>query len=194
LDLTSQRSYYYVVLVILAVVLVVLARLRRSPFGRRTLAVRDNPESAAPYAVSPRRVQLQAFALAGALAGLGGALLAGAVQNVPFGERFFLVEDSLSLIGIVVIGGLGSVVGPVLGALWVIGVPAFAPSNALVALLSSSLGLLVLLLYFPRGLVQLPYALRDALIAYAEKRYPAAEQTSRVQVSQVAHRTVTIDR
>ena len=53
------------------------------------------------------------------------------------------------------IGGLGSAAGAVLGALWVIGLPAFFPDNDLVPLLTSSIGLLVLLLYFPGGLVQI---------------------------------------
>ncbi len=66
--------------------------------------------------------------------------------------RFFTVGDSLLLVSIVVIGGLGSVVGPIIGAMWVIGLPAFFPGNDLVPLLSSSIGLLVLLLYFPGGL------------------------------------------
>ena len=63
-----------------------------------------------------------------------------------------------------VIGGLGSVAGPVLGALWVIGLPAFFPDNDLVPLLTSSIGLLVLLLYFPGGLVQIGYAPAPAIV------------------------------
>ena len=70
---------------------------------------------------------------------------------------------------IVVIGGLGSVVGPILGALWVIGLPAFFPGNDLVPLLTSSVGLLVLLLYFPGGLVQIAYSARDALLDLVER-------------------------
>ena len=76
---------------------------------------------------------------------------------MPLSERFFGVEDSLLLVAIVVIGGLGSIAGPILGALWVIGLPAFFPGNDLVPLLTSSVGLLVLLLYFPGGFVQIGY-------------------------------------
>ena len=70
----------------------------------------------------------------------------------------------------VVIGGLGSVAGPILGALWVIGLPAFFPGNDLVPLLTSSIGLLVLLLYFPGGLIQIGYAARDGLLGLVERR------------------------
>ncbi|MBV8464149.1 MAG: ABC transporter permease, partial [Acidimicrobiales bacterium] len=172
LHLASERSYYYVVLVILAVVLWVVARLRRSGVGRSMIAVRDNPDSASAFTISPTRTKLQAFALAGGLAGLGGAVLAGAVQSIPYTERYFLVNDSLVLVAIVVIGGLGSTAGPVLGAAWVIGLPAFAPHSQIVDLLVSGVGLLVLLLYFPTGLVGIAYRLREAVIDFAERRSP----------------------
>ncbi|MDT3439179.1 branched-chain amino acid ABC transporter permease/ATP-binding protein [Pseudofrankia sp. BMG5.37] len=170
IDITSQRAYYYLVLAVLAIVLAVVARLRRSGIGRTTIGVRDNAATAAAYTVGATRVKLRAFALAGGIAGLGGSLLAGAVQNVPYSDRYFLSADSLSLVSIVVIGGLGSIYGPVLGALWVIGLPAIFPGNDIVPLLTSSLGLLILLLYFPGGLVQIGYAARDALLRLADKR------------------------
>ena len=144
------------------------------------IGVRDNPDVAASYTVSPRGVRLKAFALAGALAGLGGALLAGSIESVPYGQEFFLVNDSLVLVSIVVIGGLGSTGGAIVGALWVIGLPAFFPNNDLVPLLTSSVGLLVILLYFPGGFAQIGAAIRNSLIALAEKRIgpPPAKRTS----------------
>jgi ABC-type branched-subunit amino acid transport system ATPase component/ABC-type branched-subunit amino acid transport system permease subunit len=181
IDVSTQRAYYYLVLAVLVVVLAVVARLRRSGVGRTTIGVRDNPASAAAYTVNAARVKLRAFALAGGIAGLGGALLAGAVQSVPYADKYFLSSDSLALVSIVVIGGLGSVSGPVLGSLWVVGLPALFPGNALVPLLTSSLGLLILLLYFPGGLVQIGYSARDALLAWADRRLgdaPAAKSSA----------------
>ena len=132
--------------------------------------MRDNETAAAAYSVPTVRVKLQAFSLAGALAGLGGALLAGAFANIAFTENFFLVNDSLNLVAMVVIGGMGSVSGAVIGAIFVIGIPAIAPNNALLGLLTSSLGLLVVLLYFPRGLNQITYGVRDAILSWADRR------------------------
>jgi ABC-type branched-subunit amino acid transport system ATPase component/ABC-type branched-subunit amino acid transport system permease subunit len=169
LDIRSQRTFYYVVLAVLVVIAVIVGRLRRTGIGRTTIGVRDNADGAAAYTISPPRVKLRAFALAGGIAGLGGALLAASVQTVPL-DRFFTVQDSLLLVAIVVIGGMGSVAGPVLGSIWVIGLPAFFPDNAPVPLLTSSVGLLVLLLYFPGGFVQIGYSTRDALLAWRERR------------------------
>lgn len=173
LSFPGQRTYYYVVLVILAVVLLVANRYRDSGVGRSIMAVRDNENAAAAYRIRPVWEKIRAFALAGALAGMGGALLSGAYSNVSFSGpgSFFIVDISLSLVAMVVIGGMGSVTAAVIGALWVIGIPALAPNNEVLGLLTSSIGLLAILLYFPRGLMQIAYDARDAFLGWADRRY-----------------------
>jgi ABC-type branched-subunit amino acid transport system ATPase component/ABC-type branched-subunit amino acid transport system permease subunit len=177
IDLTEQRTYYWLCLGVLAVVTLVVARLRRSGVGRTIIAVRDNPDAASAYTVPSTPTKLLAFGLGGGLAGLAGGLIAASIQNVPLTERIFQVDDSLRLVAIVVIGGLGTVAGPILGSLWVLGLPAFFPDNDAMPLLTSSIGLLILLLYFPGGLVQIGYSLRDALVRWLEKRTPAPPTT-----------------
>jgi ABC-type branched-subunit amino acid transport system ATPase component len=88
----------------------------------------------------------------------------------------------------VVIGGMGSVSGAVIGAIFVIGIPAIAPNNQLVGLLSSSLGLLVVLLYFPRGLNQVTYGVRDAILSWADRRIGERKEPERKTYAAVAHR------
>ena len=181
-DLAEQREYYWFCLTALALVVIVVARLRRSGVGRTIIAVRDNPDAATSYTIRPGPAKILAFGVAGALAGLAGGLMAGAIQNVPLTERIFQVEDSLRLVAIVVIGGLGTVAGPVLGALWVVGLPAFFPDNDVMPLLTSSIGLLILLLYFPGGLVQIGYSARDALVRWLDARIPQESTSRRVAV------------
>lgn len=173
LSFPGQRTYYYVVLIILGLVLLVTSRFRDSGVGRSIMAVRDNENAAAAYRVRPAWEKIRAFAIAGALAGMGGALLSGAYSNVAFSGpgSFFVVDASLSLVAMVVIGGMGSVTAAVIGALWVIGIPALAPNNQVLGLLTSSIGLLAVLLYFPRGLMQVAYDARDAFLSWADKRY-----------------------
>jgi ABC-type branched-subunit amino acid transport system permease subunit len=179
LELRNQRTYYYVVLGTLAIVIAVLGRLRRTGVGRVTLAVRDNADTAASYTVRPSAAKLRAFALAGFIAGLGGALLAGATQSISFSASPFVVEASLALVAMIVIGGMGSTSGAVIGAIWVVGLPALFPGNAVVPLLSSSLGLLILLLYFPGGFVQIAYnALRSRSPRAARPRPPSATRSA----------------
>ncbi|MCY3631260.1 MAG: ATP-binding cassette domain-containing protein [bacterium] len=170
IDLASQRNYYYFCLVLLVVVLYVLTRLRRSGVGRGTIAVRDNIDAASAYTVSSTRMKLSAFALAGGIVGLGGAVLAGLAQNIPLTERFFTVDDSIRLVGIVVIGGLGTIIGPVLGALWIEGLPSLFDSGV-VSLFVSSIGLLLVVMYFPGGFAQVIYSWRSSALRWAEARY-----------------------
>ncbi len=179
--LKDQRSYFYFCLACLIVVVTVLGRLRRSGFGRTVIAVRDNADTASAYTVSPVRMKLMAFAVAGGVAGLGGALLGNLVRQIRFNEALFQIGDSLKVVNMVVIGGLGSVTGPLLGALWIEGLPKFFPDQPVVSLVTSSIGFLFVLMYFPGGFVQIAYATRDSIIGAVEKRRDAqatAESTT----------------
>jgi ABC-type branched-subunit amino acid transport system ATPase component/ABC-type branched-subunit amino acid transport system permease subunit len=178
LELTHRnRAYFYFVLGVLVLVLLLVGHLKRTGIGRMIVGVRENELAAAAMTVSPARAKLLAFALGGFIAGLGGVLL-GAV-NLTFGpsERYFLVEDSIRLISIAVIGGLGSLSGAVVGALWVVGLPAFWPQNEIVPLFTSSIGLLLILLYIPGGFVQIGHYVRDSLLRWLERRMGPAPQT-----------------
>ena len=170
IDFTSQRSYYYLCLLVLLASVFVVSRLRASGIGRSIIAVRDNEAAAASFSVPPAIAKLTAFAVAGGIAALAGALLGG--LRVQFGPDAFAPEESLRVVAMTVIGGLGSVGGAVLGAIYVIGLPALFNNNATVGLLTSGIGLLLLLLYLPGGLVQVVFRGRDALFALVERRLP----------------------
>jgi ABC-type branched-subunit amino acid transport system ATPase component/ABC-type branched-subunit amino acid transport system permease subunit len=189
LELTHKnRAYYYFVLIVLVLVLLLVGHLKRTGIGRMIVGVRENELAASAMTISPARAKLIAFAMGGFIAGLGGVLL-GAV-NLTFGpsERFFLVDDSLRLIAIVVIGGLGSLAGAVVGAVWVIGLPAFWPSNQLVPLFTSSIGLLIILLYLPGGFVQIGYYARDSLLRWLDQRMGPIDTTKKTTAPPVSLR------
>ncbi len=167
-----NRTYYYFVLAVLVLVLVLVGHLRRTGIGRSIIGVRENEPAAAALTVSPGRAKLTAFAMGGFIAGVGGALLGGLVITIGYSERFFTFPDSLTLVSLAVIGGLGSLAGAVTGALWVIGLPAFWPTNNTVPLFTSSIGLLIILLYIPGGFTQIGYWLRGVLLRWLEQRLP----------------------
>ena len=176
IDLTSQRSYYYFCLIVLALAVAITSRLRKSGIGRSIIAMRDNETCAASFGLSPTVAKLSAFAFAGSLAALAGALYAG--LNVYFGAANnsgtspFGPEQSLQVVAMTVIGGLGSVGGTLIGALYVVGLPALFDNDPVVSFATSSIGLLVLLLYVPGGLASLAYRARDLLFAQAVRRLP----------------------
>jgi ABC-type branched-subunit amino acid transport system ATPase component/ABC-type branched-subunit amino acid transport system permease subunit len=171
-DLVDPTAYYYTCLVVLLGVAVAVSRLRRTGAGRDMVAVRDNERMAAACTVSPSRTKVAAFALAGGIAALAGGLYAGLLPGfapaVEFGP-----EQSIRILAIGVIGGLGSVGGAVLGALWVLGIPALVGDTEQVRLLTSGVGLLVLLLYFPDGLAGVAHAARDGVAGLIDRRRAA---------------------
>ncbi len=162
----SRKSFYFLCLGFLIVVTVLLARLRHTGIGRSMLAVRENEQMAAASTVSGTRMKILAFAIAGAVAALAGALY-GTLQENLSPANTFAPEFSIDIVAISVIGGLGSIAGPFLGVLWVKGIPAIfdptAPPES-IRLVTSGIGLLLLLLYLPGGLVQFLYNGRDALL------------------------------
>ncbi|MGO9877597.1 MAG: ABC transporter permease subunit [Acidimicrobiia bacterium] len=170
-NLGSQGTYYAICLVVLVVLMLGISRVRHSGLGRSMIAVRDNERAAAALGLSPTRVKLTAFGISGAIAGLAGGLLAGLL--VTFEPALFSATESLNVVSIAVIGGLASVPGAVLGAFWVVGLPALFNNSNTVGLLTSGAGLLILLLYFPAGLVQLGYSIRDMWFARVASRRPS---------------------
>jgi hypothetical protein len=147
LSFASQRTYYALCLIALVIVIVVVSRLRKSGFGRSLIAVRDNQRALSATGISPTRVKLTAFAISGAIAGLAGGLLAG--LYVTFGPDRFGATESLQAIAIVVIGGLGSVTGAVLGALFVVGIPVLFSNSPNARAADRRRGILVVILFFP---------------------------------------------
>jgi sulfate-transporting ATPase len=107
--------YAIFILLLFSVCALAVANLRRGRSGRRLLAVRTNERAAAALGISVFQAKLHAFALAGALAGLGGIVLAFRATTVIYGE--FGPLDSLQAVAEGVIGGIGYVAGPLIGAL-----------------------------------------------------------------------------
>jgi ABC-type branched-subunit amino acid transport system ATPase component/ABC-type branched-subunit amino acid transport system permease subunit len=169
IDFSNRRTMYYLCFGVLFVTALLVARLRRTGPGRSMIAVRDNEEMAAASTVSPGRVKVTSFALSGGIAALAGVLLV-TVRGEVTPEVVFGPDQSLTVVATAVIGGLGSVVGPALGALFVRGLPTIFNDTAEIRLLTSSIGLLILLMYFPGGLLQIFYRFRDAILEWADSR------------------------
>ncbi len=185
-DFASRRSYYFLCLAFLIACVAIVAQLRRTGIGRSTIAVSDNPASAAAMTISTTRMKLLAFAVSGGMAALAGCLLVTLLpSNTP--AATFAPEESVRVVAIVVIGGLGALVGPVLGALWVIGVPAIWPDEPIVPFLVSGVGILAILLFFPGGFAGLLRAVEDRVLRLRrEGRRPPRARTGGVRGCQSA--------
>jgi branched-chain amino acid transport system permease protein len=157
LDIDSPTRIYTLVLVVLVLVLVGLGGIRRSRTGRALLALRDNERAAQAYGLSAVRLRLTAFAVSGGIAGLAGCLFAHHQQ--AFGQQPYLPGQNLAVFTMVILGGVGSPLGAVLGALWLQGTRWFLPAEW--QLLASGGGVLLVLMILPGGLGGLVLRLRD---------------------------------
>ena len=106
--------------------------------------------------------KLTTFALSGAIAGIAGWILVYS-QGVANSESF-APSLSLTVVALTVLGGVGSLSGPLLGALLVVGVSGLFPSQAFLATLGTGVGVLQVRLHLPAGLVSLPLRLCNLLL------------------------------
>ncbi len=112
----DRRATYAIIVSLLLLSMAVAVWLRRSRFGARLMAVRENEDAAAALGIDIVRTKTAAFALSGGLASLGGVVYC---QTYLFVDPLiaFGVERSVEMLLVAMIGGAGTIWGPVLGAL-----------------------------------------------------------------------------
>src|SRR5699024_5754668 len=170
--LTSFQAWWYFALAFLLIAIVATANLKRSRIGRAFMAVRDHDLAVGVVGISSTTTKLTAFAISAAMAGLTGALLSAYMGHLSPGQWGLML--SVEYIAMAVIGGLGSVGGAVLGALFVRAMPQviivladylpfisaeLSTSGGLTAPFISEflygLAIVLVLLYEPQGLMAL---------------------------------------
>jgi branched-chain amino acid transport system permease protein len=167
LDLEDERWFYFFCLAALLLCIVVVMGVRRGRTARVLVAVRDNDAAAQSFGVNMVAARLQAFAISGALAGGAGALFVfheHAVDPVSY-----IPEVSITIFLVAVVGGLGSIAGPLLGTAFY-GL-LLLTQNPLLTTLGTGSGLILVLLLSPGGLVTAAYAARDAVLRQVARRH-----------------------
>jgi branched-chain amino acid transport system permease protein len=146
----SDRGKYYVFLTCVALGIGATSALMRSRYGRAFAAVRNNEQAAASLGIAVRRTKVLAFAWSGLIVGIAGglfALLNGRVSPESFG-----LSQVLFHFAIVMIGGLASVLGSVLGAVLLTAAPELLRNLPGMEEIVFSVLLIIVLFFMPRGL------------------------------------------
>jgi ABC-type branched-subunit amino acid transport system ATPase component/ABC-type branched-subunit amino acid transport system permease subunit len=168
IDFNDERNYFWLCLFALVAAAAAVHLFHRSRTGRSVEAVRDNEAGAAALAISPSRAKLTGFLVAGMIAAAAGYLYGGFL--VHFDQGFFTPDASLALIAMVVFGGISTVTGAIVGAIWIRStqfflaplLPGLIGTNS--TLLFGGLGLLAAVLLFPTGLAGAIFRLRDVVV------------------------------
>jgi ABC-type branched-subunit amino acid transport system permease subunit len=173
ISLESEARFYYFALAGLILAIFAVRGLRRSRTGRVLIGVRENERAAQAYGVSPVGAKLTAFAVSGFIAAFAGAIFVHHQQVLgiePYG-----VERSFEIFIMTVVGGIGSVPGAILGAVFIEGFQYFRglfPESIrnLLGFIAGPVGVIVVLMIVPGGIAQAMYNLRDSLLRRVAQR------------------------
>jgi len=172
LDFTGPVKYYYFLVLLVIVIIVINLRLQNSRIGRAWEAIREDEVAARAMGINTRNMKLLAFAMGASFGGVSGGIFS-ATQGFISPESFVLVE-SIMVLSMVVLGGMGNVFGVILGALLLSFVPEVLRYTVepvqralfgrmliepeVIRMLLFGLALVLMMLYRPAGI--LPSALR----------------------------------
>jgi branched-chain amino acid transport system permease protein len=166
-NLNSQPSFYYLCLACLALVVLAVRGVRHSRTGRVLLALRENERAAQSFGINVARARITAFALSGSIAGVAGCLYVHLLQ--AFSPAVFGPDQSILVFTTAVVGGVGSLLGAALGAIYLQGGQWFLPGADWQAL-ASAIGVLLVLMVVPGGLSDVAYRVRDAWLRWVATR------------------------
>jgi branched-chain amino acid transport system permease protein len=147
----SGRGFYYLMLVILAVATLTVVMLLDSAYGRSLRAMRDDELGAASVGVDARTMKMLAFGVSAAIAGACGSFWAHYVSFIS--PDSFTPMESIAILSMVVLGGIGSVPGAILGGAVLAGLPEILRFAADYRQAVYGLVMMLVVLYRPQGLL-----------------------------------------
>ncbi|WP_210316945.1 branched-chain amino acid ABC transporter permease [Oryzicola mucosus] len=150
-DISSSFTFYYVVLGITVLSVWFFYRIVHSPFGEVLKAIRDNDQRVESLGFKPERFKLVAFVLSAALAGLAGGLKATVFQFATLTDVSFPISSEVILMTL--LGGLGTLSGPIVGAGIIILLNDYLADFGEWALIAQGVILLLVIMFFRRGVV-----------------------------------------
>ena len=150
-ELSSVRSYYWLSLAVTVVCILVAWRLVSSRLGREWIAIRDDEKLAQAIGLDTTRGKLTAFVAYAALAGIAGVLTAHALRGVTPDD--FTIWISATVVAMMVLGGRGTFVGPIIGAILLALLPEFLGRYAEYKMLIYGIILMLGMTLMPEGLV-----------------------------------------
>lgn len=179
LSLEGNLAYYHFVLAVTVLLAALLWWLLRSPWGKAFTALRDNPIRAESLGVDTRSYTLLAFAIGAVYAGVAGALFASLVQFIE--PAPFTVGASIMMYLMVVVGGPGYFLGPVLGAAVGVILPEWLRFAQAWYLFVFGGAVVLLMIWLPDGLLSIPERIRARRLA---REASAARQAAAQAASQ----------
>ena len=149
--LSDQQILFYVILAGILIAIFVATRLKYSRLGRNWMAVREDEDVAQAMGIDLVKTKLAAFATGAAFSALSGAIFASKLTSI-YPHSFNLLV-SINVLAVIIVGGLGSIPGVIVGALVLVGLPELLREFAEYRLLVYGAVLVFMMLKRPEGLV-----------------------------------------
>ncbi|MCB2185027.1 MAG: branched-chain amino acid ABC transporter permease [Deltaproteobacteria bacterium] len=151
IDFGDKLAFYYLAFAVMLVTLLLVRNLLRYKFGEAFIATRDDPLLAESIGVRPRDSRMLAFVFGAALAGAAGSLYAH--YTLFISPDSFNLAESIYLVTMVIIGGRGTILGPVLGAVLLTGLPEVLRFAGDLQFVIYGLMLMLVVIFLPKGIV-----------------------------------------
>ncbi len=146
--------FYYLALSLLALTALVVHRLTHSQVGRAFVAIREDPIAAAAMGINVTRIKIFAFALGAGIAGVAGVFFAAKYTFVS--PESFNFQESVRILSMVVLGGMGSLPGAILGAALLTLLPELLREFSHYRMLIFGITLVIMMRFRPQGLLGRP--------------------------------------
>jgi branched-chain amino acid transport system permease protein len=146
----NPPQLYYLFILASLLMLFISRRLNNSRAGRRWMAIREDEDVAAAMGINTTNAKVLAFTLSAASGGLAGAIFAAKLGSI-FPSSFELLI-SINVLALIIVGGLGSIPGVIVGAFALVGIPQLLSEFAEFRLLLYGIALIVMMLVRPEGL------------------------------------------
>lgn len=152
IDFHDQRNLFYLVAGVAYLAYLLLDQLIRSPIGETLTAIREDEVSAASLGIDCAAWKVFAFGVGSAVAGAAGCFYGGFVGTLT-PDAFFITE-SFTILAMVVVGGMGTLIGPVAGAILLTILPELLRDIGDLRLVVYGLALTLVVLFMPGGIAQ----------------------------------------
>ncbi len=163
--------FYYLILIGCLIALFISIRLKASRLGRAWMAIREDEDVAEAMGINLVTTKLLAFATGAALSGLSGAIFASKINSMA--PHSFNLLISIYVLSLIIVGGMGSLPGVVVGAFALMGLPELLREFAEYRMLVYGAAMVVMMLYKPEGLW--PEATHVRALRQEESREPVPE-------------------
>ncbi len=157
--LSKPEQIYYLVLAGIFIAWFISARLENSRLGRQWMAMREDEDVAEAMGINLINTKLLAFGIGAGLSGLAGAIFAAKLTSI-FPHSFNLII-SINILSLIIIGGMGSMPGVIVGAIALVGLPELLREFAEFRMLMYGALLIVMMLVKPEGLLPSTATLRE---------------------------------